>query len=63
MLTTPEIIILLEIDKLPMALNEAHVHHDPQTMRTGVESSTEEGSGRATEAMEEREQAQVRNSQ
>ena len=41
MLTTPEIIILLEIDMLPKAPNEAHVHHDPQTMMTGVESSTQ----------------------
>ena len=63
MLTTPEIIILLEIDMLPKAPNEAHVHHDPQTMMTGVETSTQEGSRMAREAMWARKQAQCRNSQ
>ena len=63
MLTTPEIIILLEIDMLPMAPNEAHVNHVPQTMMTGVESSTQEGSRRAREAMGAREQAQSGTSQ
>ena len=54
----PEIIILLEIDILPKAPNEAQVHHDPQSMMTGVERSTQGGSRRAREAMGAREQAQ-----
>ena len=33
MFTSPEIIILVEIDLLQLP-NEAHAHHDPQTMMT-----------------------------